>query len=109
MRIGIFTAAAGGFTGHLKALTLDVELALVPVESSDNENAPDFRVIAGSDDQTREVGAGWKHVGEKAGDYVALQIDDPAFVQPLRANLFQGDGNNHVLVWSRPTKRDAAG
>ena len=27
MRIGIFTAAAGGFTGHLKALTLDVELA----------------------------------------------------------------------------------
>ncbi len=109
MRIGTFTAADGGYAGQLKTLPLDIDLILVPAENSDSENAPDFRVIAGSDDQAREVGAGWKHVGEKAGDYVAIQIDDPMFVQPLRANLFQGDGNSHVLVWSRPTKRDAAG
>jgi uncharacterized protein (DUF736 family) len=109
MRIGTFTAADGGFSGHLHTLTLDIELALAPVENADSENAPDFRVIAGSDDQAREVGAGWKHVGEKAGDYVAIQIDDPTFVQPLRANLFQGDGDSHVLVWSRPSKREAAG
>lgn len=108
MRIGTFTAADGGFAGHLKTLTLDIELALVPAESSDSENAPDFRVIAGSDDRAREVGAGWKHVGEKAGDYVTIQLDDPLFIQPLRANLFQGDGNSHVLVWSRPAKREAA-
>ncbi|MDO7837422.1 DUF736 domain-containing protein [Sphingobium sp. HBC34] len=109
MRIGTFTAANGGFSGHLHTLTLDIKLALVPAENSDSENAPDFRVTAGSGDQAREVGAGWKHVGEKAGDYVAIQIDDPMFVQPLRANLFQGDGNSHVLVWSRPTRREAAG
>lgn len=109
MRIGTFTAADGGFSGHLHTLTLDMELTLVPEENSDSEKAPDFRVIAGADDQAREVGAGWKHVGEKAGDYVAIQIDDPTFVQPLRANLFQGDGNSHVLVWSRPSKREAAG
>lgn len=109
MRIGTFVAADGGYAGHLKTLTLDIDLVLVPAESSDSENAPDFRVIAGSDDQTREVGAGWKHVGEKAGDYVAFQIDDPMFIQPLRANLFQAEGNSHVLVWSRPTKREAAG
>lgn len=109
MRIGTFTATDGGFAGHITTLTLDLELTLVPAENSDSENAPDFRVIAGSDDQVREVGAGWKHVGEKAGDYVAIQIDDPMFVQPLRANLFQGDGNGHLLVWSRPTKREAAG
>lgn len=108
MRIGTFIAEAGGFTGHLHTLTLDIELTLVPADNSDSENAPDFRVIAGSDDEAREVGAGWKHVGEKAGDYLALQIDDPAFIQPLRANLFQGDGDSHVLVWSRPTKREAA-
>lgn len=109
MRIGTFTAADGGHAGHLKTLTLDIDLVLVPTESSDSENAPDFRVIAGTGDQAREVGAGWKHVGEKAGDYVAIQIDDPTFVQPLRANLFQGDGGSHVLIWSRPTKREAAG
>jgi uncharacterized protein (DUF736 family) len=108
MRIGTFTAADGGFTGHLHTLTLDLELTLVPAENADSESAPDFRVIAGSDDQAREVGAGWKHVGEKAGDYVAIQIDDPMFVQPLRANLFQRDAGSHVLVWSRPAKREAA-
>lgn len=108
MRIGTFIAADDGFAGHLHTLTLDVDLVILPTEPSDNENAPDFRVITGEGDDAREVGAGWKHVGEKAGDYVALQIDDPAFILPLRANLFQGDGNSHVLVWSRPTKREAA-
>lgn len=109
MRIGTFTAADGGFAGHLHTLTLDLELTLVPAENSDSENAPDFRVIAGAGGRQREVGAGWKHVGEKAGDYIAIQIDDPTFVQPLRANLFKGDAGSHVLVWSRPTKREAAG
>lgn len=108
MRIGTFTAADGGFAGHITTLALDIDLVLVPAESSDSENAPDFRVIAGSDDEAREVGAGWKHVGEKAGEYVAIQIDDPMFIQPLRANLFQGENNAHVLVWSRPTKRETA-
>lgn len=108
MRIGTFIAADGGFAGHLLTLTLDIDLVLVPADPSDSENAPDYRVIAGSDDEAREVGAGWKQVGEKAGDYVSLQIDDPSFVQPLRANLFKDDGNAHVLVWSRPSRREKA-
>lgn len=107
MRIGTFTAAEGGFSGHLHTLTLDIEIALVSAENPGSENAPDYRVIAGSGDRQREVGAGWKHVGEKAGDYVAIQIDDPTFIQPLRADLFQGDAGSHVLVWSRPAKREA--
>lgn len=108
MRIGLFVAADGGFAGHITTLTLDIDLLLVRADNSDSENAPDFRVIAGSDDEAREVGAGWKHVGEKAGEYVAIQIDDPMFIQPMRANLFQGENNGHILVWSRPTKREAA-
>lgn len=107
MRIGTFTAADGGFAGHLHTLTLDIDLVLVPAESSDSNNAPDFHVNAGEGDEAREVGAGWKHVGEKAGDYVSLQIDDPMFTQPLRANLFQGENNGHVLVWSRASRREA--
>lgn len=108
MKIGLFITADGGFAGHLTTLTLDIDLVLLPVDASENDNAPDYRVIAGSDDEAREVGAGWKHVGEKAGDYVAIQIDDPMFVQPLRANLFKGENNGHVLVWSRQTKREPA-
>ena len=108
MRIGTFVTADGGYAGRLHTLTLDIDLVLVPVESSDSENAPDFRVIAGEGDEAREVGAGWKHVGEKAGDYVTVQIDDPAFIQPLRANLFKGENGGHVLVWSRPSRREKA-
>lgn len=108
MRIGTFRAVGGGYCGRLQTLSLSTELSLVPADSSDSDNAPDFRVVAGEDADAREVGAGWKQVGEKAGDYVSLQIDDPAFVQPLRANLFKGDENGHVLVWSRPSRREKA-
>ena len=108
MKIGYFVTADGGFAGHITTLTLDIGVILLATEPSDSENAPDYRVIAGEDDEAREIGAAWKHVGEKAGAYVAIQIDDPVFVQPLRANLFQGDGNEHVLVWSRPSRREKA-
>lgn len=109
MRIGTFEASEGGFTGHLRTLTLDIELALVPAEPSDKEGAPDFRVLAGAGERAREVGAGWKHASDKAGEYLALRIDDPALVRPLRANLFRGDKDDHVLVWSRPAKREKTG
>lgn len=109
MRIGTLAATDSGFAGHLRSLMLDIELALIPAAPSGSEGTPDFRVIAGSGDGSREVGAGWKHVGDKAGDYVAIQIDDPALVQPLRANLFRETGGAHALVWSRAAKRDAAG
>ena len=47
--------------------------------------------------------------GERAGEYVALVIDDPAFPHPIRANLFRDDdaGSAWSLHWSRPSKRDA--
>lgn len=108
MKIGTLIAVDGGFSGRLHTMTLDIDLTLVPADPSESENAPDYRVMAGEGDEAREVGAAWKHVGEKAGDYLSLQMDDPAFVQPLRANLFQDGGNAHVLVWSRPSRRERA-
>lgn len=108
MQIGTFIATANGFAGRLSTLTIERDLAFVEADTSDRENAPDYRVLSGSGEESLEVGAGWKRTGEKAGAYVAVQLNDPAFVRPLRANLFQGDGNSHVLVWSRPTKREAA-
>lgn len=109
MNIGQFTATENGFTGVLRTLTLDLELSLVPAEPSETENAPDYRVMYETGDDEREIGAGWKRVGDKAGAYVAIQIDDPAFVQPLRANLFQADASSHVLLWNRPARREQAG
>ena len=105
--IGTFTATREGFAGRLHTLTIDRALPIVPAEAGDAGKAPDYRIIAGEGDETFEVGAGWKHVGDKAGAYVAVVIDDPALVQPLRANLFRTDQHTHVLMWSRPARRSA--
>lgn len=105
--IGQFSRTKSGYAGRVRTLAIDVELVLVPAEHSDAENAPDYRIHLGSDGDGPEVGAGWKRTGEKAGDYVSLQIDDPTFGHPIRANLFQSadDKSAWGLNWNRPPKR----
>ena len=107
-QIGTLHPHPNGFSGRLRTLSLDIELTIVPAEHSDAENAPDYRVHAGDEDGP-EVGAGWTRTGEKAGEYVALQIDDPTFPQPIRANLFQSGSDRSAfhLLWTRPSKRES--
>ena len=106
-QIGQFTRENSGFVGRIHTFTVYREVTVVPAEPSDAENAPDYRVHHG-DGEGPEIGAGWKRTGERAGDYIALVIDDPALPQPIRANLFRDDdaGNAWSLHWSRPAKRD---
>lgn len=108
--IGQFTRENDGFVGHLTTLSLHQDIIIVPAEPSDAENAPDFRVhvLDSMNNETgAEIGAGWKRTGEKAGDYVSLQIDDPTFGHPIRSNLFQSadDKSAWGLHWNRPPKR----
>lgn len=108
--IGQFTRDDNGFIGNLETLLLHQDIIIVPAESSDAENAPDFRVHVFdgmANEPGAEIGAGWKRTGEKAGDYVSLQLDDPTLPQPIRANLFQSVGGKSAwgLHWSRPLKR----
>lgn len=105
-QIGQFIAGNSGFVGRVHTLTIYRELAIVPAEQSDAENAPDYRIHHGAEDGP-EIGAGWKRTGERAGDYVSLLIDDPALAQPIRANLFQNgdDKASWSLHWNRPPKR----
>ena len=109
-QIGEFTRTPDGYSGRVRTMTLDVEVSLVPVEPSDSENAPNFRVHLSGDDGSEvgpEIGAAWNRNGERAGDYVALVIDDPVFVQPVRANLFQSGDDQMAwgLYWNRPPRR----
>jgi uncharacterized protein (DUF736 family) len=109
-QIGTFKRTKTGISGRIRTLALDAELILVPVDKRDAENAPDYRIHLGDVDGSEvgpEVGAGWKRTGEKAGDYISLQLDDPSFRQPIRANLFQADdkGMAFTLLWSRPPRR----
>jgi uncharacterized protein (DUF736 family) len=76
-RIGTFKRTKTGISGRILTLALDAELILVPVDKSDAENAPDYRIHLGDVDGSEvgpEVGAGWKRTGEKAGEYVSLQL-----------------------------------
>ena len=106
-QIGEFTRTKNGYAGHVRTLTLNGEIVLIPAEHSDAENAPDYRVHLG-DSNGPEIGAGWKRTGEKAGDYVSLLLDDPTLARPMRANLFQSgdDISAWGLNWSRPPKRN---
>ena len=109
-QIGEFTREESGFAGRIETFTLFRDIAVVPADPSDTENAPNYRIHARDDGRQEngpEIGAGWKRTGEKAGEYVALLIDDPAFPHPIRANLFRDDdaGNAWSLHWSRPRDR----
>lgn len=109
-QIGQFARDESGLIGNLATLLLQQDIIIIPAEPSDAENAPDYRVhvFDGMNNETGpEIGAGWKRTGEKAGEYVALLIDDPTLPQPIRANLFRDDdtGNAWSLHWSRQRDR----
>ncbi|MBQ8104041.1 MULTISPECIES: DUF736 domain-containing protein [unclassified Afipia] len=106
-QIGQFTRTPSGYSGHIRTLSLDLDLTFVPAENADVENAPAYRIHLGDEDGP-EVGAGWKRTGDRAGPFVSVVLDDPVFQQPIRARLFQADedGREWSLHWTRQKKRD---
>ncbi len=111
-QIGTFTRDEAGFVGHLTTLMMAQDVLIVTAEPSETDNTPQYRVhiVDGETGEPgAEIGAAWRRTGERAGEYLALVIDDPALPQPIRANLFRNDdaGKDWSLHWSRPAKRDA--
>jgi uncharacterized protein (DUF736 family) len=96
--IGTFTANKDGFTGTLRTLALNVKLKFVPNDRGGNENAPDFRIQAGTG---LEVGAAWKKTSEAGRDYLSVTLDDPSFPATIYARLIEGEDGTHDLIWSR--------
>ena len=110
-QIGTFTRDETGFIGHLTTLHLNQDVIIIAAEPSDAANAPDYRVHVFdgvNNEAAGEIGAAWKRTSERAGDYLALVIDDPALPQLIRANLFRDDdaGFAWSLHWSRQPKHD---
>uniref|UniRef100_A0A9E7ZWB7 DUF736 domain-containing protein n=1 Tax=Bosea sp. NBC_00436 TaxID=2969620 RepID=A0A9E7ZWB7_9HYPH len=109
-QIGQFMRQATGFSGRIETLALHLDIAIVPAEPNDAENAPDYRLHAGNEDGP-EIGAGWTRNSEKAGEYLSIHLDDPSFAQPIRAKLFRNgdDATCWSLHWSRPRERGEKG
>ncbi len=110
-KIGTFIPDETGFIGHLATLTLDQDVIIIAAEPSDAANAPDYRVHVFDgmkNEASAEIGAAWKRTGERAGEYLALVIDDPALTQPIRANLFRDDdaGSGWSLHWNHQPRHD---
>lgn len=108
--IGAFTRLRGLFSGRIRTLCIDAHLVLCPTNASDTPNAPNYSVHL-NDADGPEVGAAWKRTSERAGEYVAVMLDDPVFTSPFRANLFQQDHDKKVwlMSWNRQSKREEQG
>jgi uncharacterized protein (DUF736 family) len=96
-QIGTFTRDEdGSFTGTIKTLSLNIKARIVPAEASQNEKAPDMRVLSSN----VEIGAAWKRTSRENTVYHSVKLDDPSFTAPIYANLVAVD-DGYALVWSR--------
>jgi uncharacterized protein (DUF736 family) len=107
MTANIFETTPNGYAGRARHFGIDEAIVLVATEPSDIENAPNYRIHP-DDENGPDVGGAWKRVGERAGDYIALEIDSPLFSELFRPALFQADddGRTWRLVWKRLRPRE---
>ena len=105
--LGDFTRTETGFTGCFEGLGIEGPLTFVPAKPSEAENAPTYRILLG-DENGRDIGAGWSHVGEKAGEFVSIEIYSPP-IGWLRAYLFRDadDDTAWSLQSNEPKKKRA--
>jgi uncharacterized protein (DUF736 family) len=55
--------------------------------------------------QNAEIGAAWSKRSTEGRDYLSVKLDDPSFVAPIYANLFDDqDAETYTLIWSRSRK-----
>lgn len=95
--IGTFSRTENGFSGSVKTLSLNVKSVKFVPAQGDNENGPDFRVLAG----VVEFGAAWKKQSDRGAAYLSVKLDDPSFPAPIYASLVETDGEDLALIWSR--------
>jgi len=106
----IFEATVNGYAGRVRLFGIDEVIVLVAIGPGDANNAPAWRIHL-DDEDGPEIGGAWKRVGERAGDYISLEIDSPLFPALFRPALFQADdeGRTYRLAWKRPKPREDRG
>ncbi|VTZ21765.1 conserved hypothetical protein [Methylocella tundrae] len=105
--IGTFKkTGANEFTGDIVTLSVQARnVRIVPETARSGENAPSHRIFVGRAD----IGAGWSKRSNEGRDYLGLKLDDPSFIAPIYANLFDDeDGDGYSLIWSRSNGRRAS-
>jgi len=110
-RIGTFTQKERCFFGRLQTFSLDVALCILPIQPTNADNAPDYRIHLGQDGRGLSVGVGWSQRDVNDVSYIKIVLDDPTWGEPIRAILFasklemdRGKGI-HYLDWSHASRR----
>lgn len=102
--IGQFRAVENGYEGTISTLSMARKVQIVPNENKKGDQSPDFFVKTGQSD----LGFARNEMsqGDNPKPYISVFLDDPSFVQPIWAALFDKQGKAD-LVWSRskPDKR----
>jgi uncharacterized protein (DUF736 family) len=92
----------GRYKGHLRTVSIQAEIDIVPNQQKSSDSQPDFRVLT----QGIEIGAGWQKKGETSGkEYVSLSIAAPEFgPKKLYANLGRAAGSDeedlYAVIWN---------
>jgi uncharacterized protein (DUF736 family) len=92
----------GRYKGHLRTVSIQAEIDIVPNQQKTSDSQPDFRVLT----QGIEIGAGWQKKGETSGkEYVSLSIAAPEFgPKKLYANLGRAAGSDeedlYAVIWN---------
>ena len=63
-----------------------------------SDKAPDFHIFA----SLAEIGAAWKKTSNEGRDHLSVKLDDPSLPAPILGNLFEMEGGEFELIWSRP-------
>lgn len=102
--IGSFTKTSDGFKGEIVTMSVQQKnVRIVREADTSNDNAPTHRVFVGR----AEIGAAWSKTSRDNRDYLSVKLDDPSFVAPIYANLFdEEDGKTFNLIWSRGTRQN---
>jgi uncharacterized protein (DUF736 family) len=100
--IGFFKKSGSELVGDITTLNVQTKnVRIVPQENRPNDIAPTHRVYSGK----AEIGAAWSKRSSDNRDYLSIKLDDPSFVAPVYANLFNTEnGEDFSLIWSRNRK-----
>ena len=100
-KIGNFKKVSGDFRGQIATLALQAKSVRIAAEEGASSNAPSHRVFVGD----VEIGAAWEKRTQDDRHYLSIKLDDPSFVAPIFAQLFEAEDGSYDLVWNRPARR----
>jgi uncharacterized protein (DUF736 family) len=96
-KIGSFVRDESGFVGSIITLSVQARDVRIAEQKSPKPGEPSHLVFVGS----AILGAATASNSSQAGVELEMELDDPSFAAPIKADLRSADGNRFDLIWRR--------